>query len=49
MVNTSTGALVGQIKALDDNIHIDINDKTVDVENAVKSENVEENIRRRSK
>ena len=32
------------LKAVDDNINIDINDKTEDVENAVKSENVEETL-----
>ena len=44
MVNTSTEAIIGQLKALDYKINIDINDKTVDVENAVKSENVEETL-----
>ena len=29
---------------MDDNINIDINDKTEDVENAAKSENVEETL-----
>ena len=39
-MNTSTDSN----KAVDDNINVDINNKTEDVEKAVRSENVEEKL-----
>ena len=45
-MNTSTGSIKGQdiIKAVDDNINVDMNNRTEDVENAVESENVKETL-----
>ena len=46
LVNTSIGSIKGQdiIKAVDDNINVDMNNRTEDVENAVESDKVKETL-----
>ena len=45
-MNTSTGPIKGQdiIKAVDDNINVDMNNRTEDVENAIESDKVKETL-----